>query len=536
MNPNRVFLALTAGLLTVSDTRLAEAWNGAARYCVLDAVDIKTGSAAVVRDSRGQKTPLRQWVEQRRAEGVISVDIGTHRSTVPVCECDDIETGTEIACHDHSPHLMAGFAGGLPVLLEVQTQRDRTVHAQGTLTAPRLTLTASLFVRLIDRQAHPDFYWPIVLAKINQFRQCNEWDEVEMAALQTHLASSEGEHDWEFIGDDIFREIQVEALTADTSFALCAQCAALVEAVTPFNDERVPGIWLEIIEDDVNGRQLLRLIEAQGFSDRIWQIVSDKTMLGQLVGDEYELDDFPELGPAEWPSYLLHLSEQDSSRVCDELVEVIRLECERLNIQPIIPDDLSDVFGPDEEERRRLYFRERLQIDLGWRIRKNQERWMFYVLDPVDGGVAVNATPRSVQAKQQQSRQQFLAALLTIRHFASSVDSPFVDSFDFALHLATHAQGELAPDLNALQRSDAGRAPDEWSSVNRLVAMFAPFGWGADRLLGLAAISAADVFGGIGSWNDQEFSSEDEVRFHAVSEALFDALNQYYDALVSIKT
>lgn len=66
--------------------------------------------------------------------------------------------------------------------------------------------------------------------------------------------------------------------------------------------------------------------------------------------------------------------------------------------------------------------------------------------------------------------------------------------------------------------------------------MFAPFEWGADRVLGLAAVSSADLFGDAGGWSDQVFEGEEQVRFQAVSLKLFAALNRYFEALVSFKS
>ena len=86
------------------------------------------------------------------------------------------------------------------------------------------------------------------------------------------------------------------------------------------------------------------------------------------------------------------------------------------------------------------------------------------------------------------------------------------------------------------EASVADLEPGLLPSVQQFTEAFAPFGWGADRLLGLAAISAADVFEGMGSWNDQTFDGADEKAFHEVSSTLFTAMNRYFEALVSSET
>jgi hypothetical protein len=534
MNSNRVFLALTAGLLTVAENRLAGAFSKAAEFCRLDASELETGVGAVVRHGSGQQIPLREWIEQRRAEHVLSLFVVTHQypghAANEDAEGTDVDAGDDVTDNERPPHMMAGFAGGLPMLLSLRTNGGHSLYSQGTVTGPSLLLTAPLFARLLSQQKCPDFYWEIVLSEVNQFHRCNGREEIESADLQRHLSSHEGEHDWEVIGVDIFREIQVEAFTFDEPFVIPPELAHLVEPVTPFIEDATPYISLEIIDEDVSGVQLLHLIEAQGFSARIWQIAADRSRLCELLEEEYDLNAFPDIAAHDWPDYLASASKDEAWEICEELVELVRLECESTNTQPVIPDDLEDVFGPDEEERRRLHFRGRLQHDLGWWICEVDQPKMFYVLDRVECADAINPAP-----PLRRARRDFIAALCAIRDFARRIDSPFLDAFEFALQLAAHAEGDGEPDLAALRRSDPDRSAADWQTVDRFTELFAPFGWGANRLLGLAAMSAADVFGAMGSWNDQGFEGDDDVVFRSVSAQLFSALNRYFDATISFQ-
>lgn len=72
--------------------------------------------------------------------------------------------------------------------------------------------------------------------------------------------------------------------------------------------------------------------------------------------------------------------------------------------------------------------------------------------------------------------------------------------------------------------------------LRSFVQVFAPFEWRADRLLGLAAVSSADVFGLMDAWADRAFEGDAQSSFQAVSLKLFDALNRYFEALASIET
>lgn len=167
----------------------------------------------------------------------------------------------------------------------------------GTATGPLLCLTPANFIEFVNLQKDTGFYWPDALDEINQFHRCNGRAEIDAEALQVHLLSFEGSHDWEFMGDQIFREMQVEAFTFDASFVIPPKFTNLVKEVRSCIDVE-PYVWLEPMRPAV---------------------------------------------------------------ISDVLIEVVRLECTRPGIQPRIPEELANVFGPDEEERRRLHYRGRSQ-------------------------------------------------------------------------------------------------------------------------------------------------------------------------------
>lgn len=85
----------------------------------------------------------------------------------------------------------------------------------------------------------------------------------------------------------------------------------------------------------------------------------------------------------------------------------------------------------------------------------------------------------------------------------------------------------------ALASPDLLREPRMLLLLQLFVQPFAPFEWGADRLLGLAAVSTADVFSGMDTWTEQDFEGEELARVQAVSLKLFGALNRYVETLVS---
>ena len=260
---------------------------------------------------------------------------------------------------------MAAFAGGLTLCVRVSTPDGSVDHIVGTATGPLLCLTPADFIELVNLQKDPGFYWPDVLDEFNQFHHCNGREEIEADALHDHLLSSEGAHDWEYMGDQI----------------------------------------------------------------------------------------------------------------------------------------------------------------LGWAIRHVDQPTRLQVIDRVDKNL-----PTHPVAGLLSSRQQFLGALIAIRNFARRVDSPFAVHFDFAWHLADNATEHSFASLRA---RGAGYPPEYWDHAQQVVSLFEAIGCSAQCALGLAAISVADVFGGMGSWNDQGFDDVDERLYHHLSATLFTALNRYFETLAS---
>lgn len=271
------------------------------------------------------------------------------------------------------------------------------------------------------------------------------------------------------------------------------------------------------------------MIEAQPFSGRIWAYCADTGQLATLLGGDRELDNFPRLKVEEWRPYLASLDEDDAASISDVLLDLIRLECARADCEAYIPDELSDVFGPDEISRRRLHFRDRLQRNFGWSLAQASVFWQMYVFEKLDIALSLPNTTLT------QRKQEFDSALASIERFAGDVESEFQPAFQLAISLSKHADIEKSVDglrikhlLPALQGTWA-------DSVQDLIDVFVDFGWSPNRVLGLAAISAADVFGAMGSWNDQSFEGEIGVQFELRSARLFTAMNEYFASLLTIE-
>jgi hypothetical protein len=348
------------------------------------------------------------------------------------------------------------------------------------------------------------------------------------------LLSDAGAHTWNSTGDQLMQELQVEALTFGEPFRIPAPLADLLEKVVPI-DDMFPYVWLDAYdEDEVTGSHLYQLINAQTFHADIWRQCADREQLAATLGESFDLTEFPHINAREWGHYLQGLDANDATLVRDDLLALIRLECELRGCEPLIPAPLEDIFGPDDEERRRLSFRGRLQHDMGWYLASYPTPWCMYVLDEdcCTAGVADETASAIIKVDHQQ---RFEAALKAIAAFAVKVQSPFLIHFQLAQDFAAEAQADAPFDRAAFERICTSNNVPDYLAGTELVDLFAAFGWRNRRVLGLAAVAAADVFGAMGSWNDQSFDGDEAAQFETVSSELFFAMNSYLASLLTVE-
>jgi hypothetical protein len=516
MNFHNTVLAAAVGMLTCPDECLGDALarcDGLFDSTVL----YSTAKPSVAVRSVEGVLPLREWVMRVRARELFACrpGFGGQRSG------------------NLAAHLTAGFLGGRPSTLHVRHAGGLDSYRAGTTSSAAHAMTMAQFADLINAQANPEFYWPAILADINECHSCNGIVEIEPDELADFLLSGAGAYAWDITGDQIIRAIQVEALTFNEPFTIPAHLADLVEKVTPIHD-MVPYVWLDAYdEDEVTGSHLYQLIIAQAFHAEIWRQCADPQKLAATLGEDFDLTAFPHIDAGRWGQYLQGLDAIAAELVRDDVLELIRRECQRRGCEPLIPAALEDIFGPDEEERRRLWFRARLQHDMGWYLKLHPAPWHMFVFDA--DGCDVGARDQAATIIKLEPQQRFEAALEAIGAFAVKVQSPFVVHFQLAQALAAEARADAPFNRAAFERIRVSNNVPDYLAGTELVDLFATFGWRTGRVLGLAAVAAADVFGAMGSWNDQSFDGDEAAQFETVSSQLFSAMNGYLASLLTVE-
>ena len=150
----------------------------------------------------------------------------------------------------------------------------------------------------------------------------------------------------------------------------------------------------------------------------------------------------------------------------------------------------------------------------------------------------MTGTPPAMQRAPAASRRDdYRAALREIETFARSVETPFFEAF----RLAGWVLGTDACTFSTLKPEEheelaAALATDGFSETARrilkdevrLINDFARIGWAEARLRALLSCSIADVFGGMGSWNDLAFDGEQQRIYEAATQKLYGALRGFF--------
>lgn len=134
----------------------------------------------------------------------------------------------------------------------------------------------------------------------------------------------------------------------------------------------------------------------------------------------------------------------------------------------------------------------------------------------------------------EQAQSAFSKALEEIKVFVAEIQSPYEEAFSLALFIITGVKDFSSEELIAQVKSSgfSERAIEVLNGRVWIADQFRELGLKSEKVRGLLAISIADVFGGMGSWNDQ-YGESDQERYQTVSANMFQALKNYFAAIIS---
>jgi hypothetical protein len=502
-------LAFTTTLLRATEARFPQLLATTQNTYTLD-TPRKPGVVSLGADEHDREETFTAWLNRLRAEGIQQVSVTYH----PFDPRDDMP-----------PHVAAAFAGAPDLLLHVTTARETHAYAIETYFAPQHEITAAQFITLLDSQPNKSLVRARATTLILESNGMNNRSIFPPDETAAYLRSDEGRHVFDYLSSDLVKEIQIECTVHEQPFIIPAALQPLFvkydNAFSFDNDDR-EYVYLYPLRE-VTARELLDLVKAQPFGIAVWEQLNK-------VLDEYN-DPNINTTPEQWEAKFPQMPPEDLERIAHPLCRAICVLCENSHAKPIIPTALSEAFGPDEEEQKRTAARSKDKDR--WMLQSTQNPWEYYAFQAID---YPQTEPPTSYA---ESKAAFTQALKEIQQFAASIQSPFEASFTMAYFILTqpapasydnqHAE-KLAENMHHANISAA--AIDNFRQASWIADLGTTLTWPATKIHSLLALKFADVFGGMGSWNDQVIETEQE-KYHQVSSNLFTTLKQHLASTLS---
>ena len=432
----------------------------------------------------GTEQPLARWSEALRALGAVEAELGTLGGAGE---------------HPLPEHIRHAFAGGDPTPgLAVSVAGRRWCFALIQEQSPSYALTPAKLAQLIDLQPQPALLWARLDDLIAEHCALNA---VPFDAQQTGAPRllALPERSWETLGGQLVSELQVEAAANEVAFEIPEALRGCFERPVPLASFLTPMsgparrpayFW---VEKTPTLAQLAEVVEAQPFAARVKEALRAAAM--------------PEGGtaPFELDAWLQRVGAEAAG---PEVANAVRAAAEEEGLDPLIPAGQLRLWGPGAAELRRIRARERTE-ETSWYLAPSPERWSGFTWRMAPEAVFEPASPGDLAA----ARTAFRDALQAARTFATELDSPFEER----LRRAAEFLGE-----------GAATALDE-PTLATLVELGAPPALARD----FHALELADVFGGMGSWNDQPVEASQSARYEEVSARLFSAWARFRGALLA---
>ncbi len=513
MRRSDYILTLAAGFLTAPEPKLDDLYRHFAQRFELANL-AKPGFVSLGGESAGQRRNFTDWITSLRNEQVLAV----HFLEYP---------------HNHEElpaHIAAAFSGVQELVMQVETAKGPETFFLATFRSPSYELNTAQLIALINQQKNPTSLWNRIHELLQESNSLNNRSAIARENIQEYLLSREGAEVLEYMLDKLTSEVQVECLVEEVEFNIQGFETLFYKSEFSFGDSGREYVYLYPVEE-VSSTQLLELANAQPFYNELWDAVSKKTT-------EYGYTDLPVFKTEEWEEKLPSLTPEQLQSIAGIVCRVICEFCEEKSLKPIIPKELKEFFGPDELENKRIQARSRIS-DVQWYLQSIREPWEMYIFQ------AIPSLPTKGKTfSLEESSRQLSDALSEITAFAQTINSPFAEAFSLSHYFLTGPIPEGSFDeehltliLQALEEKGfSERARENFKNSFYFSEELLMLGWSVKALYGFFAHKLANVFGGMGSWNDSYMESEaDQEKFYNVSETTFKFLNIHFATLLSQK-
>ncbi|RYY56570.1 MAG: hypothetical protein EOO09_05930 [Chitinophagaceae bacterium] len=473
----------------------------------------KTGTVSLGAKENGQEKSFTTWIGGQRQAGITAMNLKPFPARNASLQ----------------PHIAAAFAGPSDLLLEITTGSGTKIFGMAFYRSSSYQILPVEFITLIDSQPEPAILWDRAATLLLESNQLNNRISFEREKVREYLLTDTGTAVFETMASQLMDELQIEAFINNREFAIPAPLAHLVTKQGHFfsGGDGPDHVYLYSLRD-VNAFELLQLVAAQSFAGGTW------TRLNETI-KEYNDPDMPTVDPGQWEETLSGMEPATLQRYVMPVCRSICTLCEEAGIKPLIPEDLRDAFGPDETDQKRASARSK-DASRVYSLSNNGQPWEYYQFEELEG---ISALP---DLNVRDAKTDFSVSLEKICVLAAKMNSPYEEAFGLALFLAGETPEESTY-TDSMVEATAGRlaasgfserAVENFRANTWMTQSYSTLGWNAYRISQLMALSTADVFGGMGSWND-EYAENDQALYEQLSAELFRALRNYFAVVVATR-
>ena len=474
----------------------------------------------------GRELPLAEWLAQLAKAGPCSARV--------------VDFG---ACGPESlpAHIAAAFANTGGRVLEVTSGASLSRFLLRTHPSRPHLLTPRQLVDFARAQPHADRVFEAWAVSISENNELNGRPAVAARDVAEYLCSPEGYVHYDLRGGDLVEALQstVRQLGAQVHVPESLQAcfytsdpdAFLRDMLSPEEQaEYIPSRELLGLGDTTTPQQFVDLVNAQPFAQDAWaRIVRDQNQFLAEGESPVTEEAFEARLRAMAPDGL-------RSMMTGNLMMALQKASRVHGTELVVPEPLRACVTPPfalEEDAGHVPGKDVL------RLQSNPDVYQMFLFEEL-GDVPA---PTAAGPSWDGARHDFVEALREAERFAAEQGLDFVSAFKlalFALEGRAPRYDDLSPErVPAFLEAAKAAGLDDWPvevferKLGSLM-LFQCLGLSDAKLRGLLACLLSDVFGGMGSWNDQAFETpEAQQTYDDVSSRLFAALGAFFVATLN---
>ena len=502
---------LTSAALLASGEQLSPLFSIFENNYVLNEVR-KPNFVSLGARKNGDEETFAGWIHRLRSEDILKVKL----------------FNSSLQNHALQAHILAAFAGPSDLLLEITTKSQIRTFVLNSFFSSQYEITPEHFILLLDSQPNKEIAWSRAATLIQESNILNQRGTFSQAQRPAYLLTEEGRKVFESLADDLIREVQIELEIHECKFIIPEgiQDVFMKYGHMPYFVDDVEHVYLNP-SGDVSSGDILLLVESQLFEEKlIWESLNASLT-------EYAYANMTPVPVDQWRKKIENMEHDLLQKIVNPICRCICTLCEDQHKKRIIPSALSDKFAPDDLELKRAAARSKSENDR-WVPESKKQYWEYYEFEQIK-----EALPPDIPGADM-ARKKFIAALEAIKTLAAKIKSPFEESFKLSLFILETKQpgekynGEYFELLaaNLISGGFSEHAAGKLREVQWIGELFKMLGWRKEDIDGMLAITFADVFGGMGSWNDQQ-TEQDYEKYQEISATLYSALRSYFASLLS---